>query len=57
MQFEITYLPLAEHSLKHYKLSLNIVSGPKYDFLLNATARKPESSSALPPMTLGPASS
>jgi hydrocephalus-inducing protein len=41
MQFEITYLPLAEHSLKHYKLSLNIVSGPKYDFLLNATARKP----------------
>jgi hydrocephalus-inducing protein len=41
MQFEITYLPLAEHSLKNYKLSLNIVSGPKYDFLLNATARKP----------------
>jgi hydrocephalus-inducing protein len=41
VQFEITYLPLAEHSLKNYKLSLNIVSGPKYDFLLNATARKP----------------
>lgn len=39
--FEITYLPLAEHQLKNYKMSLNIVSGPKYDFLLNGNARKP----------------
>lgn len=41
VSFEITYLPLAEHQLKNYKLSLNIVSGPKYDFLLNGSARKP----------------
>lgn len=27
--------------MKNYKLSLNIVSGPKYDFLLNGNARKP----------------
>lgn len=39
--FEIKYLPLSEHQLKNYKLSLNIVSGPKYDFLLNGNARKP----------------
>ena len=29
--FEITYLPIAEHQLKNYKVSLNIVSEPKYD--------------------------
>ena len=39
--FEITYLPLAEHQLKNYKVSLNIVSGPRYDFMLNGNARKP----------------
>ncbi len=39
--FEITYLPMAEHKLKNYKLQLQIVSGPKYDFLLNGQARKP----------------
>jgi hydrocephalus-inducing protein len=39
--FEITYLPIAEHQLKNYKVSLNIVSGPKYDFMLNGNARKP----------------
>jgi hydrocephalus-inducing protein len=39
--FEITYLPLADHQLKNYKVSLNIVSGPKYDLLLNGNARKP----------------
>lgn len=41
MQFEISYLPLQEHQLKNFKLSLNIVSGPKYDFVLNGIARKP----------------
>lgn len=41
VSFEITYLPIAEHSLKNYKVSLSIVSGPKYDFLLNGSARKP----------------
>lgn len=41
MSFEITYLPLAEHQIKNYKCSLNIFSGPKYDFLLNGSARKP----------------
>jgi len=29
---DITYLPLAEHSLKNYKATLTIVSGPKYEF-------------------------
>ncbi len=41
IQVEVTYLPIFEHSLKNYKLQLSIISGPKYDFLLNAVARKP----------------
>lgn len=40
-EFEITYLPIGEHHLKGYKLQLQIVSGPKYDFLLVGRARKP----------------
>lgn len=41
LEFEITYLPIGEHNLKSYKLQLQIVSGPKYDFLLTGRARKP----------------
>jgi hypothetical protein len=41
IEFEITYLPIGEHHLKNYKLQLQIVSGPKYDFLLSGRARKP----------------
>mmetsp|Transcript_8825 Transcript_8825/g.8185 ORF Transcript_8825/g.8185 Transcript_8825/m.8185 type:complete len:101 (+) Transcript_8825:8684-8986(+) len=37
----MTYLPLVEHSLKNYKVSLNIISGPKYEFVLMGVARKP----------------
>lgn len=41
VQFELNYLPQSDHQLKNYKVSLNIVSGPKYDFLLNGVAKKP----------------
>jgi len=41
VEFEITYLPIGEHHLKSYKLVMQIVSGPKYDFLLVGRARKP----------------
>jgi hydrocephalus-inducing protein len=41
LEFEITYLPIGEHHLTSYKLQLQIVSGPKYDFLLVGRARKP----------------
>ena len=41
LEFEITYLPIGEHQLKSYKLQLQVVSGPKYDFLLVGRARKP----------------
>jgi len=38
---DIIYLPLNAHKLRNYKCSLKIVSGPKFNFLLNGTARKP----------------
>ncbi len=38
---QISYLPQAEGSLKNYKLQMTIVSGPKYDFSLLGSARKP----------------
>ena len=38
---DIIYLPLNIHKLKNNKCSLKIVSGPKFSFLLNGTARKP----------------
>merc|ERR1711871_744267 len=41
LEFEITYLPQYEHDLKTYKMQLQIVSGPKYDFQLLGKARKP----------------
>lgn len=41
LQIEINYLPIAEHELKNYKAALTIVSGPRYEFLLNAKARRP----------------
>jgi hydrocephalus-inducing protein len=41
IEFEITYLPIGEHQLKNYRLQLQIVSGPKYDFHLVGRARKP----------------
>lgn len=41
VEFEITYLPIAEHVLKNYKIQLQIISGPKYDFNLTGKARKP----------------
>jgi hypothetical protein len=34
-------LPIGEHHLKNYKLQLQIISGPKYDFILDGKARKP----------------
>jgi hydrocephalus-inducing protein len=37
----LSYAPTDEHQLKNFKCSLNIVSGPKYDFNLMGTARKP----------------
>jgi len=37
----LSYAPSDEHHLKNYKCSLNIVSGPKYDFNLMGLARKP----------------
>ena len=41
VEFDILYLPIAEHRLKNYKISLMVISGPKYDFLLTGNARKP----------------
>lgn len=41
VEFEITYLPAGEHDLKNYKLQLQIISGPKYDFHLVGKARRP----------------
>jgi hydrocephalus-inducing protein len=41
IEFEITYLPIGEHQLKNYKIQLQIVSGPKYDFVLSGNARRP----------------
>lgn len=38
---DIIYLPLNTHKLKNYKCSMRIVSGPKFNFLLNGGARKP----------------
>ena len=37
----ISYLPNAENELKHYKATLTVLSGPKYDFVLFGSARKP----------------
>lgn len=41
VEFEITYLPINEHALKNFKMQLQIISGPKYDFVLVGKARKP----------------
>ena len=38
---DILYLPKNSHKLKNYKCVLKIASGPKFNFLLNGTARKP----------------
>lgn len=38
---DIVYLPVNSHKLKNYKCVLKIASGPKFNFLLNGTARKP----------------
>ena len=38
---DLIYLPLNAHKLKNYKCSLKIVSGPRFNFLLNGVARKP----------------
>lgn len=38
---QISYLPQQESQLKNYKLQMSIISGPKYDFTLNGSARKP----------------
>lgn len=37
----ISYLPNAENELKNYKATLTVLSGPKYDFVLSGSARKP----------------
>lgn len=41
VKIELNYLPIAEHELKNYKATLSIVSGPRYEFMLNAKARRP----------------
>jgi len=41
VSIDIIYLPLSPHKLADNKCSLKIVSGPKFNFLLNGTARKP----------------
>jgi Flagellar-associated PapD-like len=38
---ELKYLPSSENDLKGSKLFLNIVSGPKYTFVLQGSSRKP----------------
>ena len=38
---QISYMPVSESELKNYKLQMTIVSGPKYDFSLVGSARKP----------------
>lgn len=37
----ITYAPTAENTLKNYKATLSVLSGPKYDFNFDGAARKP----------------
>lgn len=37
----IEYAPTAENSLKNYKATLSVLSGPKYDFNFCGSARKP----------------
>ena len=41
VEFEIMYLPVAEHKLKSYKSTLMVISGPSYDFVFTGSARKP----------------
>ena len=38
----LTLLPLNKINLSNHKISLNIISGPTYTFLLNAKARSPQ---------------
>lgn len=38
---ELKYLPQSEHDLKGSKIHLNVVSGPKYSFVLQGSSRKP----------------
>lgn len=38
---DILYLPSNAHKLTNYKCALKIASGPKFNFILNGTARKP----------------
>jgi len=37
----IEYAPTMENSLKNYKATLSVLSGPKYDFQLSGAARRP----------------
>jgi hydrocephalus-inducing protein len=41
VEIQIDYAPISEHQLKNFKMMLTIVSGPKYDFVLQGKARKP----------------
>jgi hypothetical protein len=37
----IAYAPTVENELKTYKATLSVLSGPKYDFVLSGSVRKP----------------
>lgn len=37
----MTYSPTDVNELKNYKATLTVLSGPKYDFILTGSARKP----------------
>jgi len=41
MKIQVKFLATSETDLKNYKSTLTILSGPKYDFNINGTARKP----------------
>lgn len=41
VMISIAYAPTAENELKSYKATLSVLSGPKYDFVLSGSVRKP----------------
>ena len=41
VQIQIEYSANTENELKNYKATLSILSGPKYEFCLSGSARKP----------------
>jgi hypothetical protein len=41
VKISMTYSPTDVNELKNYKATLTVLSGPKYDFNLTGSARKP----------------